>query len=63
MKGNNKTCLVFCDGVLKHVNKAGKTIAFVNFWHYGREWAKENYPQFYEQFLCTGQKSKFVLKS
>lgn len=47
----NKTCLVFYDGVLKHVNTDGVTVAFINFWQYGREWAKENYPEYYNQFI------------
>ncbi len=47
----NKTCLVFCDGVLKHVDSKGSVIAFINFWNYGREWVSENYPQFYEEFI------------
>lgn len=47
----NKTCLVFCDGVLKHVNTDGVVVAFINFWHYGRDWAKANYPEYYDLFI------------
>lgn len=50
----NKTCLVFCDGVLKHVNTEGLVIASIDFNKLDMATISSNYPDYvdaYENYL------------
>jgi hypothetical protein len=51
MAADKKTCLVFCNGVLKHVNSKGKVIATINLHKLDDKVIKQHYPQHYFEYL------------
>ena len=51
MAANKKTCLVFKNGTLKHVNSKGEVIAIINLHKLDHKVIKEHYPEHYFEYL------------
>ena len=63
MAANKKTCLVFCKGMLKHVNSQGDVIATIDLHKLKDEVIKQHYPQHYFEYTLLMDEPFLVINS